>query len=38
MMQAHLLKETRQDIADGLARINGEVREAIIFVEEPDSP
>jgi hypothetical protein len=34
-MQAHVLRGTKQQIADNLARMSGEVREAIIFVEEP---
>jgi hypothetical protein len=34
MMQAHVLRGTKQQIADNLAQIPGEVREAIVFVEE----
>lgn len=34
-MQAHVLKGTKQQIAENLARMPGEVREAIVFVEEP---
>ena len=34
-MPAHVLRGTKQEIADRLARIPGEVREAIVFVEEP---
>jgi hypothetical protein len=34
-MQAHLLRGTKQEIADRLTRFPGEVREAIVFVEEP---
>ena len=34
-MEAHVLKGSSEEIADGLARIRGEVREAIVFVEEP---
>jgi hypothetical protein len=34
-MQAHVLKGTREEIAANLARMPGEVREAIVFVEEP---
>jgi hypothetical protein len=34
-MQAHVLRGTKQQIADNLARMPGEVREAIVFVEEP---
>jgi hypothetical protein len=35
MMQAHVLKGTKQQIAENLAQMPGEVREAIVFVEEP---
>jgi hypothetical protein len=38
MMQAHILKGSKQDIAEGLAQISGEVREAIIFVDDPALP
>lgn len=34
-MKAHVLKGSKQESADSLARISGEVREAIVFVEEP---
>jgi hypothetical protein len=34
-MKAHVLKGSKEQIAEGLARISGEVREAIVFVEEP---
>lgn len=34
-MQAHVLRGTKQQIAENLARISGEVREAIVFVDEP---
>jgi len=34
-MQAHVLRGTKQQIAENLARMSGEVREAIVFVEEP---
>jgi len=34
-MQAHVLRGTKQQIADNLAQMPGEVREAIVFVEEP---
>jgi hypothetical protein len=37
-MPAHVLRGTKQEIADRLARIPGEVREAIVFVEEPPLP
>jgi hypothetical protein len=33
-MQAHVLRGTKQEIAESVARMPGEVREAIIFVEE----
>jgi len=34
-MQAHVLRGTKQQIAENLSRLPGEVREAIVFVEEP---
>ena len=34
-MQARVLRGTKQQIAENLAGMPGEVREAIIFVEEP---
>ena len=34
-MKTHVLKGSKQEIVEGLARIIGEVREAIIFEEEP---
>ena len=37
-MIAHVLKGSKQEIAANLARINGEVREAIVFEEEPAAP
>ena len=37
-MQTHVLRGTKQQIAENLARMPGEVREAIVFVEEPASP
>jgi hypothetical protein len=33
-MKTHVLKGSKQEIAEGLARITGEVRQAIVFVEE----
>lgn len=37
MMKSHVLRGTKQEIAEGLARIGGVVREAIVFEEEePD--
>jgi len=35
-MQAHVLRGTKQQIAENLARMPGEVREAIVFVDEPE--
>jgi hypothetical protein len=35
-MKTHVLRGSKQEIAEGLARISGEVREAIVFEEEPD--
>jgi len=34
-MTTHVLKGSKQVIAANLARIDGEVREAIVFVDEP---
>ena len=34
-MRAHVLRGSKQEIAEGLVRLGGEVREAIVFVEEP---
>ncbi len=36
-MKAHVLRGSKQEIAESLTRISGEVREAIVFVEEPVS-
>jgi hypothetical protein len=33
-MKAHVLTGSKQEIADRLIRINGEVREAIVFEDE----
>ena len=33
-MKTHVLRGSKQEIADNLVRISGEVREAIVFVEE----
>ena len=33
-MKTHVLRGSKQEIAAGLARISGEVREAIVFEEE----
>jgi hypothetical protein len=37
-MTTHILKGSKQEIAADLARINGDVREAIVFVDEPTMP
>lgn len=34
-MKTHVLKGSKQEIAESLVQISGEVREAIVFVEEP---
>jgi len=34
-MKTHVLKGSKQEIAERLGRISGEVREAIVFEEEP---
>ncbi len=34
-MQAHVLRGTKQEIADRVSRMPGEVREVIVFVDEP---
>ncbi len=34
-MKTHVLKGSKQEIAEGLVQIDGDVREAIVFVEEP---
>lgn len=34
-MGIQVLKGSKQEIAEGVARIPGEVREAIVFIEEP---
>jgi len=34
-MKTHVLRGSKQEIAEGLARISGEVREVIVFEEEP---
>ena len=34
-MKTQVLRGSKQEIAESLARISGEVREAIVFVEEP---
>jgi hypothetical protein len=34
-MKTHVLRGSKQEIVESLVRISGEVREAIVFVEEP---
>lgn len=34
-MKTHVLKGTKSEIADALARMDGVIREVIVFVEEP---
>jgi hypothetical protein len=34
-MKAQVVKGSKQEIAETVVRIDGEVREAIVFVEEP---
>jgi hypothetical protein len=34
-MKAHFLRGSKQEIAESLVRISGDVREAIVFEEEP---
>ncbi len=34
-MKTHVLRGSKQEIVDNLARISGEVREAIVFEEDP---
>ena len=33
-MKAHVLRGSKQEIAEGVVRMSGNVREAIVFVEE----
>jgi hypothetical protein len=33
-MKTHVLRGSKQEIAENLTRINGDVREAIVFVDE----
>lgn len=37
-MKTHVLRGSKQEIAESLVRISGEVREAIVFEEEPAAP
>lgn len=34
-MKAHVLTGSKSEIAESVVRIDGEIREAIVFVEEP---
>jgi hypothetical protein len=34
-MKAHVLTGSKSEIAESVARIDGEIREAIVFVKEP---
>jgi hypothetical protein len=34
-MKTYILRGSKPEIAEGLARISGDVREAIVFVQEP---
>ncbi len=36
-MTAHVLKGTKQEIAEQVANLEGDVREAIVFVEQPQA-
>lgn len=37
-MKTHVLRGSKQEIAERLVRISGEVREAIVFEEEAHAP
>jgi hypothetical protein len=37
MMQAHVLTGSKDEIAERVVRMDGVVREAIVFVEEPST-
>lgn len=37
-MKARVLTGSKQEIAEKVAEFDGEIREAIVFVEEPSSP
>jgi hypothetical protein len=37
-MKTHILKGSKQEIADRIVKVNGEVREAIVFEEESAPP
>ena len=34
-MKTHVLRGSKQEIAENLARLSGDVREAIVFVDDP---
>jgi hypothetical protein len=34
-MKAHVITGSKQDIVAGVTKISGEIKEAIVFVEEP---
>jgi hypothetical protein len=38
MMKAHVLKGSKSEIAEAVVRIDGEIRDVIVFVEEPSEP
>lgn len=37
-MTVQILKGSKQEIAEGVARISGDVCEAIVFIEDPKAP
>jgi hypothetical protein len=37
-MSALILRGSKQEIAENVARLPGEIREAIVFIEEPLNP
>jgi hypothetical protein len=37
-MTTHVLRGSKQEIVERLTRLGGDVREAIVFVEDPASP
>ena len=37
-MKTHVLTGSRSEIADALARIEGEIREVVVIIEEPPLP
>lgn len=34
-MKAHILRGSKSEIVESVARLHGEIREAIVFIEEP---